>query len=241
MSFRRKKTTGTLMLFTAYIILVITRTLSSIQKTLQVVTGNFGNFALYSTAISIVVPIVTVIFLYTFACRGIFRDSEYLRTITIVALSIIVGISITVLIMNLYVEVPEGFFSIEYKNSTAEIVTYSVSFVNILVILVQVLIYLRITISSFILARNSDEITRKRGFQFIAIGSLLFLVGGLMIGALSAIDLGLGMTIVMETIRRLIFLTSYYMLYVGWTLPDWFRRRLRHKSWFEKQYTTPVA
>jgi len=239
-SFRKKKTTGTLMLFTAYFVLFINRTLGSTQKTIQVAASIFNDFGKIITGLAMVIPVLTVVFLYAFACRGIFKDSEYLRTITIIVISIIIGLATAIIFMNLYFEIPEGMFSIQANNATDYIQSFSITFVSIMVLVVQIIIYLRITISSFILAKNSDEITRKRGFQFIAIGSLLFLIGGVMIGGMSALELGLGMTIFMETLRRFIFLASYYVLYVGWTLPDWFRRRLREKSWFEKQYTTPV-
>ncbi|MCK5047022.1 MAG: hypothetical protein KAS22_10615, partial [Candidatus Heimdallarchaeota archaeon] len=37
-------------------------------------------------------------------------------------------------------------------------------------------------------------------------------------------------------VRKILFLSSYIILYLGWIMPDWFRRRIRGKTWFEMRY-----
>ncbi|MBD3191822.1 MAG: hypothetical protein GF308_14340 [Candidatus Heimdallarchaeota archaeon] len=236
-NFLRKKTTGTLMLFTAYAVLFFMRIASSLEKTLQIF-GVFGNGILIIISISSVTPLLTAIFLYAFASRHILNDSEYLQTLTMTFISAIFGVILTLLIASIYLEIPEGIFAPEPKTVTPDIQAFSITFASICLIVIQMLIYLRLTISSFILARNTEEIVRKRGFQIIGWGVLLFILAGLVRGVEGTLDIAVAGELVVNTLRSLMFLASYYLLYLGWTMPNWYRKRLRKRTWFETQYVT---
>ncbi|MHA1307823.1 MAG: hypothetical protein ACTSQN_11095 [Candidatus Heimdallarchaeota archaeon] len=236
-SFLKKKTTGTLLLFTTYLLLFISRLISEIQRTLQLL-GYHNKSIQIVIAVSLIIPTMVSIFLYAFGCRGLIKDSEYVRTLTITGLSFVAGIMLTVVIAGLYLDVPEGLFNTEIIAQTPELHTLSNTFLTIAIIAIQMLIYLRLSISTFILAKNTTEITRKRGFQYIAWGLLIFIIAGLITGATNSLTLPLAVDLTIEAFRRLIFIVSYFMLYIGWTLPDWFRRRLRTKSWFAEKYVT---
>jgi len=240
-SFLKKKTTGTLLLFTTYLLLFTSRLISEIQRTLQLLGYNNRPIQIV-IAVSLVIPTMVSIFLYAFGCRGLIKDSEYVRTLTITGLSFVAGIMLTVVIAGLYLDIPDGLFNTEIIAQTSDFVTLSNTFLTIAIITIQLVIYLRLSISTFVLAKNTTEITRKRGFQYIAWGLLIFIIAGLITGATNSLTLPPAADLAVEAFRRIIFIASYFMMYIGWTLPgtlpDWFRRRLRSKSWFAEKYVT---
>ncbi|NHJ49348.1 MAG: hypothetical protein FK733_16280 [Asgard group archaeon] len=237
-NFLRKKTTGTLLLFTTYLVLFIVRILTEIQKILQAL-GYFNDAIMIMMTISITSSLLVSIFLYAFGCRGLITDSEYTRTLVVTFLAMVTGGLFTIMIIGIYIDLP-GIFTLNISQQTADIKTISATFVTIIMIIVQMIIYFRLAISSFRLAKNSEELVRKRGFQFIAWGLVIYIIGGVLSGASSALPDSMYMTMIIETIRRLIFITAYIMLYIGWTMPDWFRKRVRRKSWFTKQYVAEI-
>lgn len=236
-NFLRKKTTGTLMLFTAYVVLFLTRIAGTMEKTLQVV-GIYGDFIDIIVSFSSVAPLLTAIFLYAFASRHILRDSEYVRTLTLTFISAFFGGILALMLVSVYVDIPSSFFGPEIIETTPEIQSFSITFASICLIVIQLLIYFRLTLNSFLLARNTDEIVRKRGFQIIGWGVLIFILGGLVRGVEGSLNLPIVGELIVGTIRTIMFLISYYLLYLGWIMPNWYRKRLRKRTWFETQYIT---
>ena len=245
-NFLKKKTTGTLLLFTTYFLLFISRLLSEIQRTLQLAgLGEDNMLILILITISLVIPTLVSIFLYAFGCRGLLADSEYLRTIVITGLSFLTGLMFATTAYGYFYRDAmdeNSLFRTGITHQTEDIFTLSNTFLTILIIVIQFAVYIRLSIAALRLAKNSTEIVRKRGFQMIGWGLLIFLIGGLITGATNSLEnLPLAVDAIIEAFRRLIFIGSYVMLYIGWTLPDWFRKRLRKKSWFATKYIAAQA
>lgn len=239
-NFVRKKTTGTLILFTAYFIIGSAAILGALVFNLQALTDNVIVPRILQT-ITTMSPQIGLMLIYIFACRHILKDNEVMKSLTIMIASFIVGLVFTVYILGVYgITAPvntDVWYAISTNNPTADLENISVSLLSVLLVIVQVYINARIFIRAFILSRRTDKEIRKRGLLLIAWGLVIYLVGGLVISMEIAVPwTNPVIPLIFWMIRKVLFLTSYVILYLGWIMPDWFRRRIRGKTWFEMRY-----
>ncbi|MHA1586066.1 MAG: hypothetical protein ACTSUW_01910 [Candidatus Heimdallarchaeota archaeon] len=239
-NFVRKKTTGTLILFTAYFIIGSAAILGALVFNLQALTDNVIVPRILQT-ITTMSPQIGLMLIYIFACRHILKDNEVMKSLTIMIASFIVGLVFTVYILGVFgITAPvntDVWYAISTNNPTADLENISVSLLSVLLVIVQVYINARIFIRAFILSRRTDKEIRKRGLLLIAWGLVIYLLGGLVISMEIAIPwTNPVIPLIFWMIRKVLFLTSYVILYLGWIMPDWFRRRIRGKTWFEIQY-----
>lgn len=239
-NFVRKKTTGTLILFTAYFIIGSAAILGALVFNLQALTDNVIVPRILQT-ITTMSPQIGLMLIYIFACRHILKDNEVMKSLTIMIASFIVGLVFTVYILGvLGITAPvntDVWYAISTNNPTADLENISVSLLSVLLVIVQVYINARIFIRAFILSRRTDKEIRKRGLLLIAWGLVIYLVGGLVISMEIAVPwTNPVIPLIFWMIRKVLFLTSYVILYLGWIMPDWFRRRIRGKTWFEMRY-----
>ncbi|MHA1122132.1 MAG: hypothetical protein ACTSPC_04905 [Candidatus Heimdallarchaeota archaeon] len=239
-NFVRKKTTGTLILFTAYFIIGSAAILGALVFNLQALTDNVIVPRILQT-ITTMSPQIGLMLIYIFACRHILKDNEVMKSLTIMIASFIVGLVFTVYILGVFgITAPvntDVWYAISTNNPTADLENISVSLLSVLLVIVQVYINARIFIRAFILSRRTDKEIRKRGLLLIAWGLVIYLVGGLVISMEIAVPwTNPVIPLIFWMIRKVLFLTSYVILYLGWIMPDWFRRRIRGKTWFEIQY-----
>ena len=239
-NFVRKKTTGTLILFTAYFIIGSAAILGALVFNLQALTDNVIVPRILQT-ITTMSPQIGLMLIYIFACRHILKDNEVMKSLTIMIASFIVGLVFTVYILGVFgITAPvntDVWYAISTNNPTADLENISVSLLSVLLVIVQVYINARIFIRAFILSRRTDKEIRKRGLLLIAWGLVIYLVGGLVISMEIAVPwTNPVIPLIFWMIRKVFFLTSYVILYLGWIMPDWFRRRIRGKTWFEMRY-----
>ncbi len=239
-NFVRKKTTGTLILFTAYFIIGSAAILGALVFNLQALTDNVIVPRILQT-ITTMSPQIGLMLIYIFACRHILKDNEVMKSLTIMIASFIVGLVFTVYILGVFgITAPvntDVWYAISTNNPTADLENISVSLLSVLLVIVQVYINARIFIRAFILSRRTDKEIRKRGLLLIAWGLVIYLVGGLVISMEIAVPwTNPVIPLIFWMIRKVLFLTSYVILYLGWIMPDWFRRRIRGKTWFEMRY-----
>ena len=239
-NFIRKKTTGTLLLLLTYGVFAITKISTALNYTLQAFTGHTtftDSLQLFSTSFTI----VGVIFLYIFASRHILRDSEVFKAINIIALSAWVGALATMTFLDEFTDITfNGNFYIlgEYQELSGEIGNLPINIIlSSVFILINVYVFLRVSIRSIILARRTDKLLRKRGLQMIGWGLFVYFLGGTLGGLVfAAIGAGAWLLILLWQIRSLLLTVSYFMMYIGWIMPAWFTRYVRGKTWFEKKY-----
>jgi len=251
-NFFRKRTTGTLILFASYALSGLGAILGALVYTFEITTISKTTIGIFQAIVTIV-PQIALLIIYIFSCRHILRDNEVVKSLHVMVISGMLGFVTTIFIVGLIgltpqhpnFLIPEGSSPLWYqlvKTTVAgtELYNIAVSGLSVILVLIQVYINIRIAVRAFILARRTDKIVRKRGLQMIAWGLIIYLLAGILI----SLEIGIpwspdshGPT-VLWTFRKLLFLISYVVLYLGWIMPDWFRRRIRGKTWFEMQYKT---
>ena len=239
-NFIKKKTTGTLLLLITYGVFALTKFGTALNYTLQAFGGHTAftdSLQLFSTSFTI----VGLIFLYIFASRHILRDSEVFKAINIILISMWTGALIAMTFLAEFADITfSGTFYIlgEYQPLSGEIDNLPINIIlSAVFILINMYVFLRVSIRSIILARRTDKLLRKRGLQMIGWGLFVYFLGGTLGGLVFAsIGAGVWLLIVLWQLRSLLLLISYFMMYIGWIMPDWFTRYVRGKTWFEKKY-----
>jgi len=250
MRFIQKKTTGTLLLFMAYILVGIAGILGALVYNLEVSGVSLSTLVLLQMIAS-TSPLLSLTLIYIFSCRHILRDNELSKTFHTIVISIVVGFGLTLFILGAFnitpqfsgFIVPEGdqasWWQIKRVTITGtSLYNFSIIAISIPVIFSQIYINLRVGIRSFVLARRTSKAVRKRGLQLIGWGLIIYLLAGIIITLETSIHWpeGSAMPPILWTLRKLGFVVAYIILYLGWIMPEWLRRRIRGKTWFETQY-----
>ena len=229
----RKKTVGTMMLTMVYSFFLVVRLFSSLSFTLQISTLS----PVYSDILSMISStssLFAITFLYLFSCRHILKDSEPVRAFTVFILFSIAGGILTSSIIDAIYDVQIPLFERRYL--TPEIYTISLNTVFIILqIAIQTYVFLRVIIRSFVIANKTTQFIRKRGFMLIGWGLTLYFLGGLSGGVLYSITTGSTLSLILWIIRNLVVIFAYFLMYMGWILPDWYRKSIRKKTWIENE------
>ncbi len=187
-------------------------------------------------------------FLYIFACRHILKDNEIVRIFIFAFLMFFFGMATALVGYDVFASSPvyslllddlyvNPLFFSEAVSITPQLFTVSYYLVIQLVqIIVSIYVTGRIGWRAWRLSRKSDQPVRKRGLQTIGLGTILYLLGGM----LSAFDAQLAtipaLMMTIAALRALSFAGAYVLMYLGWIMPTWFRKMIRKRSWFEIQY-----
>ncbi len=248
--FLQKKTTGTLLLFFAYVFVGVTSILAALVYNLEVAGVSLSTQTLLQMIASIA-PLLSLTLIYIFSCRHILRDNELLKTLHTIVISIVVGFGLTLFVLGAFnitpqftnFIVPEGekasWWQIKRVPITGTtLYNFSITAISPPVILSQIYINLRVGIRSFVLAKRTSKAVRKRGLQLIGWGLITYLLAGVIITLEISIHwpVGSAMPPILWALRKLGFVVAYIILYLGWIMPEWLRRRIRGKTWFEMQY-----
>ncbi|MHA1365624.1 MAG: hypothetical protein ACTSXA_12495 [Candidatus Heimdallarchaeota archaeon] len=251
-NFFRKRTTGTLILFSSYALVALGGVLGALVYTFQI--SGFGPTTIGTLqAIVTIAPQVALLIIYMFSCRHILRDNEVVKSLTLMIVSGLLGFITTIFLTGLFGMTNQypGFINPDPDTNptkwyqlvhttipSTDLYNLAVSGLSVILVLIQIYINLRIIIRAFILSRRTDKIVRKRGLQMIAWGLITYLLAGILISMEIGIEWSSGShaPTVLWTFRKILFVASYIILYLGWIMPDWFRRRIRGKTWFEMQY-----
>jgi hypothetical protein len=239
-NFLRKKTTGTLILFASYFIIGTSAILGALVYNLQAV-GIVGKVPGILQSITTLTPQIGLILIYIFACRHILKDNEVVKSLTVMFISFAIGIIFTFYLLGVYeITAPinsEVWYAISTNNPTLDLENISISLLAIILVPIQLYVNARIYVRAFVLSRRTDKEIRKRGLLLIAWGLVIYMFAGFIISMEIAIPWTTSVApLILWIIRKIGFLTSYVFLYLGWIMPDWFRRRIRGKTWFEMRY-----
>jgi hypothetical protein len=239
-NFIRKKTTGTLILFTSYFIIATAAILGALVYTLQAFDFNPRVPRLLQT-ITTLSPQIGLVLIYIFSCRHILKDNEVVKSLTIMIISFLLGAIFNLYILGVFeITAPidsDVWYALSTNNPTIDLENISIGILSIFLVTIQIYINARIFIRAFVLSRRTDKLIRKRGLLLIGWGLVIYLLGGLIISMEIAIPWTSSVIpLVFWMLRKIAFLTSYVFLYLGWIMPDWFRRRVRGKTWFETRY-----
>ncbi len=237
-NFIRKKTIGTAMLLTAYTFFSLTSAASIIYRLLYIAQG--GDSALIEQLASLgpLLLLPAFAYLYVFACRHILKDSEIMRTYIFALIVAFFGIATAVVAydnFNVSDHLNRVFTTKVFVTNSIYTISY-IHFIQIFQIVVSIYVTGRIGWRAWRLARKSDQPVRKRGLQTIGIGVLLYLLGGMLSAFDSTVSGIPALMIVVAVLRALAFAAAYIGMYLGWVMPNWYRKMIRKRSWFEIQY-----
>lgn len=235
-SFIRKKTVGTMMLFLSYLFFGITSLISVVVKTLLILGYDSQILEAFVT-IGPLILYPAFAFLYIFASRHILKDSEIMRTLIFGMIMVFWGLASALVGWDMFL-FPEGsrfFSSRTYLTSEIYTATY-ITFILIIQIAVSIYVTGRVGFRSLRLAAKSDQPVRRRGLQTIGIGVLLYLLGGMLSAFDSSLTASPALLIIVVSLRGIVFTFAYIGMYLGWIMPTWYRKMIRKRSWFELQY-----
>lgn len=229
----KKQTVGTIMLIMVYSFFFMSRLSSSLSFTLQITTI-FEVIIEIISIVSSISSLIAITFLYLFSCRHILKDSEPVRAFTVFILFSIMGgiLSLCIYDSLFVVEIP--IFTRNYLTPVIYTISLNTAFV-IIQIAIQSYVFLRVIIKSFIIARKTTQFIRKRGFSLIGWGLTLYFGGGLLGGIIYSIEISTSIGLVAWIIRNIIVVIAYFLMYMGWILPDWYRKIIRKKTWIENE------
>lgn len=251
-NFFRKKTTGTLILFSSYALVALGGILGALVYVFQVAGLGVRLIGIFQGIVTIV-PQIALMIIYIFSCRHILRDNEVVKSLHVMIISGLLGFVTTIFMVGLFGLTPQfpnfinpdpdtisnAWYQLVHTSiAGTELYNLAVSGLSLILVLIQIYINVRIIVRAFILSNRTDKIVRKRGLQMIAWGLIIYLLAGLIISMEIGIPWAEGShgPTIFWTFRKLLFVASYIILYLGWIMPDWFRRRIRGKTWFEMQY-----
>ena len=106
-----------------------------------------------------------------------------------------------------------------------------IMYLGILILVHSRIIY---SISVNLIRNKGQEEIRRRGLRLILFAILLlFLTVLLTVGF--TFPFGPIITILLYVIRAITLISSIFLSYVGWILPNWYRRRIRRQAWISQQ------
>jgi len=235
-NFFKKRTVGTGILAMMFSMIFI-------QQLFNTLFNIYSRIAPYETMqkISILIYLGALFmvysFLYFFTSRHILQDNDIVRifySIILFGLNyIILGLMGYEMFRNIDVD-SAFFYEIRYQAATEMFQTQPSLIASLiiyipLVLLVQIRIL--IVMSSTLIKKKQKDPVRRRGFLYILL-SVISLFASLLLTILFIIE-GLSQTalILIYSARAITVILTLYFSYVGWILPDWFKRRVRGKAW----------
>ena len=240
-SFLRKRTLGTLLLVLTF--------LSTTLAELMMGTSFFiETLAPTGTTIRLVIEFLTftsylffafnIVFIYVFGNRLFLQDNHLVSLIYIAGFAFTTAFPAGLAYKNIFtLRDPTLYQEIFMVGPQLTIIFPERSIVLLIVMLpIAVSAFLRIVIEAIKLQRGTKDPIAKKGFQFIWQGTFLWYLGysGLF-GLLWFVDILAINPIATVGIFtfKLIFadFIGFTLLYLGWIMPDWFKRRFRKKAW----------
>lgn len=238
-NFIKKKTTGTAFLAIFYGMIALTQATSvifnifAIANPYSLAHGTF--LVLYLIAF-----ILSYYFLYFFASRHILQDNDVMRS---VISFIYLGITLPVIAMIGY----EIFFPVDNPTFVVETIepgtnlqqfmpTTLMAAILYLTILVLVQIRIIIRMSSTLIQKKTKDELRRKGFKYILIAVVCLFLTLLFTVTFTIEGMPPAAIILVYILRALALFAGLFLSYVGWILPNWFKRRIRKKAWIVKNY-----
>ncbi|MBD3191618.1 MAG: hypothetical protein GF308_13305 [Candidatus Heimdallarchaeota archaeon] len=238
-NFITKKTTGTAFLAIFYGMIALT----------QATSVTFNIFAIinpYSLAhgtflvLYLLVFILSYYFLYFFASRHILQDNDIMRS---VVSFIYLGITLPVIGMIGY----EIFFPVDNPTFVVETIepgtnlqqfmpTTLMAAILYLTILVLVQIRIIIRMSTTLIQKKTKDELRRKGFKYILIAVVCLFLTLLLTVTFTIEGMPPAAIILVYILRAIALFAGLFLSYVGWILPNWFKRRIRKKAWIVKNY-----
>jgi hypothetical protein len=238
-NFFKKKTIGTALLAMFYGMIALYHLVHSIMMSIAA-QNPFSLSHKISYVIYVVCLFLNYYFLYMFGTRHILRDNDVTKTfVSIVMLALngaIVGMMAYELFTNvenplLYVLDPKTDWGITHYVPTT-IVTLSIYLTCVLFVQIRIII----SISATLIRKEIENDIQRKGLAMILFG-ILSLFGSVLLTVIISIpNTGNFVFTSLYILRGIMTLLGLFLSYVGWILPNWFRKRVR-KAWIVSQVT----
>ncbi|MEA2071049.1 MAG: hypothetical protein U9O98_07135 [Asgard group archaeon] len=241
LNFYKKKTMGTALLAFMYGSMFFTQ----LGNTLFILFSAINPYTLIQK-ISLVGYLSSLalvyIFLYFFASRHILKDSDIMKVITSI---FVVGVSFAIIAIvgyELIAEVPNPVFTYTHEQAATGLSQVLPNVLASIIVYVPLLVLVQfrllISMTRTYLSKKQKDPIRRRGFLYILL-SVCSLFITMLLTVLFTIEgiSKVGIT-VLYVARAIFVLLTLYFSYVGWILPNWFKRRIRKKAWISDKLST---
>lgn len=248
-NFIRKKTMGTLLLALTYGNLMVHYLFDTLSFSLEAFTS-YSRAAIFIQFMGIQLQIICVIWMYFFGNRHLLRDNEFWRAAYSMGFGGFVGASMALGIREIFastISIGEGNWYAEIPIEGADFSFYfpaieiPYGILTILFFILASVTYLRLAVRTFQLRRKARDTVTKKGLRLVIISLLSFLLAGTFQGTFIV---GVGDISYLAIIVYILIITANVMAlglgYLGWTMPDWLRRRFRGEAWIAKVYTGKI-
>lgn len=170
------------------------------------------------------------IFLYLFMTRHIIRDNDLIKASTSILLATLIGIITTLMLSEVFFDVPEPKFFHELPMIGTNINQYLPSLLAGVLIFIPIFlfIHIRIIIRLFFIRRNVEEKLERWGFTYIIISLASFILSAISASlfTIPGIQLYPWLIIFFHTMRIIFLEIGLIVGYFGWIFPDWLRERI---------------
>ena len=233
-NYAKKKTMGTALLAVVYIFVAIRQIVGIVYNAL----GAINPYSLTQgiTFIAYLLAFTLIYyFLYLFGSRHILQDNDVWRgvisTIYLVTLSAFIGIlgyeMLAGVANPIFVErgvEPGTNLQLFMPTTLTGLLLYGV-----ILILVQLRYIFSLSVS--LIRKTSIDPMRRTGTKYI-LGAVITLFFDILLTVAFTIEnLPIFVIVLLYVTRFILTMLSLLLSYIGWLLPDWFRKRIRQKAW----------
>lgn len=181
---------------------------------------------------------MTYYFLYLFGSRHILHDNDIVRGIISAFFLIVVSVLIGFVAYEMIYDVPDPvFYEMEVTESTGILRAFPRTIISgILYALVLFLVQIRYiySLSATLIREEAIDPIRRIGTKYI-LAAIITLFLDVVLTLLSTLTSSVAISTLIYIARFVLIMLSLLLSYIGWILPDWFRKRIRQKAWIVKQ------
>lgn len=238
-SFYRKRTMGTLYMALSFTLITFAEILNSLSNWFGVLASN-PNIALWLQSLFINLYGIGIIYFYLFSTRNILKDNEVMRSMYAIVLTEL-ATAITVLLLIHISGGNIGFNAVrvfQLAGSEIPFITPSLLILLIFFVPLHVIVLYRVMFQLLFFTQKITDPVAKKGTQFIHLSTiwLSITVTLVVLMQIPPISTHPGAMIFLQIVKIITMSGLLITGYIGWTLPDWFKKRIRGKAWIVQAF-----
>ncbi|MHA1353921.1 MAG: hypothetical protein ACTSXA_12400 [Candidatus Heimdallarchaeota archaeon] len=238
-TFIRKKTLGTAFLMLAFSLLGLGETSNTIAFWLEAYEASSAVISGVLQTVFVNLYALSILFFYFFSTRHILRDNDFTKSLMgvffgeIIAIVTATMVAVLLIGQDLIVKTSQTF---RIPNTNLDYYAPTVILSLVLFVPLIILVLFRISYNLIVIRRKITESVPRAGITYIglSVSSLLGSTIVLILFYIPGIYVISGLLIFLQTFRLLTTIMRLIFGYLGWTLPDWLKKRIRGKAWIVK-------
>ncbi|MBD3189257.1 MAG: hypothetical protein GF308_01360 [Candidatus Heimdallarchaeota archaeon] len=239
-NFFKKRTMGTGLLAIVYLFVALRQVAGLLNNAIPAFFP--GTLASRLTVLGVLGTLAfTYYFLYLFGSRHILHDNDIVRGIISAFFLIVASVLIGFVAYEMIYDVPDPrFYEIELTESTGIVRAFPKPIISgILYGLVLILVQIRYiyNLSTNLIRSKAIDPIRRIGTKYI-LAAIITLFLDAVLTLLSTLTNVVAINVIIYIGRFILIMLSLLLSYIGWILPNWFRKRIRQKAWIVKQLST---